>query len=197
MDVTAAKPSQFDTRTIAMLTSLVITVIGPDRPGIVSAVSDKAVEFGANWTDSVMANFAGQFAGIVQLQVAAAHCEALMAALRSLESPGMRIAVAKGGAGGDANATATAARHLMLDLVGNDRPGIIHSISSQLAQRGVSIEKLQTEVVSGAWSGEQMFQMKALLLVPAALDVDALRAGLEGLANELMVDITIDDGQGV
>ena len=175
-----------------MLTSLVITIIGPDRPGIVSAVSDKAVEFGANWTDSLMANFAGQFAGIVQLQVSSQQSEALMAALRSLESPGMRIAVAQGGEG----PSAATMRRLKLDLVGNDRPGIIHSISSQLALRGISIEKLQTDVVSGAWSGEQMFQMKAMLAVPASLDTDELRGGLEGLANELMVDITIAGGQG-
>ena len=175
-----------------MLTSLVITVIGPDRPGIVSAVSDKAVEFGANWTDSLMANFAGQFAGIVQLQLPSDKCEALMAALRSLDSPAMRVAVARGGDGSAANAV----RHLQLDLVGNDRPGIIHSISSQLAQRGISIEKLQTEVISGAWSGEQMFQMNARLLVPLSLDTDELRQGLESLANELMVDITMDDGHG-
>ena len=175
-----------------MLTSLVITVIGPDRPGIVSAVSDKAVEFGANWTDSLMANFAGQFAGIVQLQVPVQQCEALMVALRSLDSPGMRVAVARGGDGSGANAV----RHLKLDLVGNDRPGIIHSISNQLAQRGISIEKLQTEVISGAWSGEQMFQMNARLFVPLSLDTDELRQGLESLANELMVDITMDDGHG-
>ena len=175
-----------------MLTSLVITVIGPDRPGIVSAVSDKAVEFGANWTDSLMANFAGQFAGIVQLQVPEQQCDALMAALLALESPGMRISVAKGNDGKNAGAI----RHLKLDLVGNDRPGIIHSISSQLARRGISIEKLQTEVVSGAWSGEQMFQMNARLLVPLSLDTDELRSGLESLANELMVDITMDDARG-
>ena len=175
-----------------MLTSLVITVIGPDRPGIVSAISDKAVEFGANWTDSLMANFVGQFAGIVHLQVPAQHGEALRAALLELESPGMRIAVARGG---DAPA-AGAVRHLKLDLIGNDRPGIIHSISSQLALRGISIENLQTAVVNGAWSGEQMFQMNARLVVPMALDADELRTGLESLANELMVDITIDDGRG-
>jgi glycine cleavage system regulatory protein len=172
-----------------MLTSLVITVIGPDRPGIVSAISDKAVEFGANWTDSLMANFAGQFAGIVQLQVPAQRCEELMVALRTLDSPGMRVAVAIG-----ERLAAVASRRLKLDLVGNDHPGIIHSISSQLARRGISIEKLQTLVVSGAWSGEQMFQMNASLIVPLALDTDELRAGLESLANELMVDITFDDG---
>ena len=78
--------------------SLVVTVVGPDRPGLVSAISDKAVEFDANWADSVMSNFAGQFAGIVQLQVGPEKCDALIAALQSLESlesPQMRISVAK------------------------------------------------------------------------------------------------------
>ena len=175
-----------------MMTSLVITIIGPDRPGIVSAVSEKAAEFDANWADSVMANLAGQFAGIVHLQVPAKNADALMAALRDLESPAMRIAVAKG-----SEATGVApTRRLKLDLVGQDRPGIIRSIANQLAQRGISIEKLKTEIASGAMSGEQMFHMNASLLVPAGLDENEMRSGLEGLANELMVDITIDDGRG-
>ncbi len=175
------------------MTSLVITMIGPDRPGLVSVVSDKAAEHGANWADSLMANFAGQFAGIVQLDVPAENCDALIAALRDLESAELRIVVATAQSGGKAPAT----RRLKLDLVGNDRPGIIHSISSQLAQHGVSIDKLQTRVASGAMSGEQMFQMNAQLTVPLALDADVLRAGLEGLANELMVDITFDSADAL
>lgn len=172
-----------------MITSIVVTVIGPDRPGLVSAISDKATEHGANWADSLMANLAGQFAGIVHLQVPTRNADALMAALRGLESPGMRIAVAKG----DDGAAGLPSRRIRLDLVGQDRPGIIHSISSQLAQRGVSIEKLQTQIASGAMSGEQMFQMHAVLLVPAGLDDESLRDGLESLANELMVDISLDN----
>ena len=171
------------------LVSLVVTIVGPDRPGLVSAISDKAVEFDANWADSVMSNFAGQFAGIVQLQVRPEKYDELITALRTLESPQMRISVAKGGAASSAIKT----RRLKLDLVGHDRPGIIHSISSQLAKRQISIEKLETHIVSGAMSGEQMFQMKALLLVPVTLDESELRDGLEGLANELMVDISFDD----
>ena len=171
-----------------MTTSLVVTLVGPDRPGLVSALSDKAVEFGANWADSVMSNFAGQFAGIVQLEVRLENRDALIAAIRSLESPEMRISVAQGGNAGKPGST----RRLKLDLVGHDRPGIIHSISSQLARRQISIEKLETHIVSGAMSGEQMFQMNAVLLVPPALDDDELRRGLEGLANELMVDISLD-----
>ena len=170
------------------MTSLVITLIGPDRPGIVSAVSDAATAHGANWTDSLMANFAGQFAGIVQLDVPGAACDALMTALRALQSPTLHITLALAPGASAANAT----RRLTLDLLGHDRPGIIQSISSQLAAHGVSIDTLTTHIASGAMSGEQMFQMNAQLTVPQALDVDTLQAALEGLANELMVDISFD-----
>ncbi len=172
------------------MTSLVVTLIGPDRPGMVSALSDAATAHGANWTDSLMANFAGQFAGIVQLDVPAGKCDALLAALRALESPGLLITVARAAG----STTAAPTRRLTLELLGHDRPGIIHSISSQLAQHGVSIEKLQTHIASGAMSGEQMFHMNAQLTVPRALDTDTLRNSLEGLANELMVDISFADG---
>jgi glycine cleavage system regulatory protein len=170
------------------MTSLVVTLIGPDRPGMVSALSDAASAHGANWTDSLMANFAGQFAGIVQLDVPAVASDALMAALRALESPNLHITVARA----DATRAATATRRVTLDLVGHDRPGIIHSISTQLARHGVSIDTLTTHISSGAMSGEQMFQMNARLTVPAGLDAATLQAGLESLANELMVDIAFD-----
>jgi glycine cleavage system regulatory protein len=170
------------------MTSLVVTLIGPDRPGMVNAVSDQATAHGANWTDSLMANFAGQFAGIVQLDVPPAQCEGLMAALRSLESAGLHIQVARS----EGAAPAPDTRRITLDLLGQDRPGIIQSISSQLARHGVSIDKLTTHIVSGAMSGEQMFQMHAALTVPASLELASLQEALESLANELMVDIAFD-----
>jgi len=172
-----------------MITSLVVTIVGPDRPGLVSAISDKAAEFGANWADSLMANLADQFAGILLLKVPSRNADMLVAALESLRSTTMHIAVARGGAA----ASSKAARRIKLELVGQDRPGIIRSISSELAKHGVSIEKLQTRIASGAMSGEQMFHMNAALSVPTTLTEDSLRTALEGLANELMVDISLDD----
>ncbi len=170
------------------MTSLVITLTGPDRPGLVNALSNTAAEHGANWADSVMANFAGEFAGIVHLEVPPENCAALVSALRALDAPDLRILVSVARNAGRAAAT----RRLKLDLVGNDRPGIIHAISSQLALHGVGIDTMQTHIASGPWSGEQMFNMTADLTVPAGLDPDKLRAGLEGLANELMVDLSFE-----
>ena len=170
------------------MSAIVVTLIGPDRPGVVRAISDKAAEHGANWTDSVMANFAGQFAGIVHLQVPAANSAALLAALRALESDDLHVQVAQAQ---DA-APAPAPRRLHLSLVGHDRPGIIHSISNRLAAQGVSIDTMKTHIASGAMSGEQMFHLDAQLTVPQDLDTDTLQGGLESLANELMVDIEFD-----
>jgi glycine cleavage system regulatory protein len=172
-----------------MITSLVLTVIGPDKPGLVSAISDRATAFGANWLESRMANLSGQFAGIVHLHVPPANADPLIAALRELESQGLSVTISKS-RGGRADSSS---RLLKLELVGQDRPGIVRDISRALAVRGVSIDELATECVSGSWSGENLFQAKAQLRVPAAVATEELRRILERLANELMVDLSLEE----
>ncbi len=171
-----------------MATSLVLTVIGRDRPGLVSALSDQAAAFGANWLESRMAHLAGHFAGIVHLEVADERVEPLIAALRALDAVGLRV---------DATRTAapsgTGGRTLALELVGQDKPGIVRDVSRALAGHGVSIESFESEVVSGAMSGEAMFRARARVRVPAAVSVDSLRQTMEALANELMVDLELAD----
>jgi methionyl-tRNA formyltransferase len=173
-----------------MNTSLVVTVIGADRPGIVSLLSDRARGLGANWTASRMASLAGQFAGIVHFEVARENADALADALAELEASGLRIQIARS----DATPPATGRRTMKLELLGHDRPGIVRDLSGALAERGVSIEELQTGIVSAAMSAEQHFTVKATLAVPNALSDHDLRHALEGLANEMMVDIAIGAG---
>jgi methionyl-tRNA formyltransferase len=172
-----------------MNVSLVITVIGPDRAGIVSTLADCGREFGANWAESRMASLAGQFAGIVRWEVPTEKTEAMALALRELERSGLRIVIAKG----EGAPAAPERRLINLELVGHDRPGIVHEVARTFSDHGVSIEDLHTELTSGAWSGEQLFKATALLSVPTALSVDELRRALEGLANELMVDLTLNE----
>ncbi len=64
-------------------------------------------------------------------------------------------------------------------------------MSGSLAQLGVSIEELHTEIVSGAMTAEHRFKVKADLLVPQSVGNDALRHALEALASEMMVDIAL------
>ena len=48
-----------------MQTQIVLTLIGPDRPGLVEALSDEIARVGGNWEQSRMARLADQFAGIL------------------------------------------------------------------------------------------------------------------------------------
>jgi methionyl-tRNA formyltransferase len=170
-----------------MTTSLVVTAIGSDRPGIVNLLSDVAQRFGANWAGSRMASLAGQFAGMVHFEVSDQDAEPLATALRGLEASGLRVVIARG----EATAAPASRRMVRLKLVGHDRPGIIRDLSGSLVKRGVSIEELHTQVASAAMSAEHLFEVSALLGVPEALSNDELQQGLEALANEMMVDIEL------
>ena len=154
-------------------------------------LADRGRAFDANWAESRMASLAGQFAGIVRWEVPADKAESMAAALRELEASGLRIVIAQV----PSKRLAGDRRLMNLELVGHDRPGIVQEVSRALLDRDVSIEELETEFTSGAWSGEQLFKAVALLSVPHALTVDALRSALENLANEFMVDLAAHGGE--
>jgi len=168
-----------------MMTSLVVTLIGADRPGIVSMVSERARGHGANWAGSSLASLAGQFAGMVHFEVPAENAEALAGALKGLEAAGLSVVIVRS----DSAPAPVRGRAMRLELVGHDRPGIVRDLSASLAERGVSIHELRTEIASAAMSAENLFKMKALIVVPDALPDDELRRALESLANEMMVDL--------
>ena len=173
-------------------TSLVVTAIGGDRPGIVSQLSERAQGFGANWAGSRMANLAGQFAGMVHFEVPAPNAEPLAQALRGLESSGLQVVIAK-----SETPPAPAGRRMVkLELTGLDRPGIVRDLSRSLAERGVSIDDLHTEIVDDGASAEHLFKVKALLVVPESLPAETLRGALDALANEMMVDIALGGHAG-
>ncbi len=161
------------------MASLILTVIGPDRPGLVRALSEAVAARGGSWLESRMARLAGQFAGIVLVDAP----QSLVNDLRALEGQGLRIAVQSG------EATAAVGERLTLEVVGNDRPGIVRDITAVVAANGINIEELTTGVLSGSFSGETLFKATASLRAPNAAAVEAMRAGLERLGNELMVDI--------
>jgi glycine cleavage system regulatory protein len=164
------------------MASLILTVVGPDRPGLVRALSETVAASGGSWLESRMARLAGQFAGIVLVDAP----NSLLDDLRVLESQGLRIVVQPGT---PAAAAEPAHPRLALEVVGNDRPGIVRDISKVLAEHALNIEELSTSIVSGSFSGETLFRVTALLRAPDAAAIEAARAGLEQLGNELMVDI--------
>src|SRR5450755_1475198 len=138
------------------MASLILTVIGPDRPGLVRALAHAVAAHGGSWLESRMARLAGHFAGIVMVEAP----ESLLADLHALEREGLRIVVETGtvrevrggetGAGetgtGETGDGAPPGERLAVEVIGNDRPGIVRDVAGVLAEHGVNIEELTTRV---------------------------------------------------
>jgi glycine cleavage system regulatory protein len=169
------------------MATLVLTVIGDDRAGLVSALADVVADHGGNWERSQMAELAGKFAGIVMVTVPDQQVDALAAALEPLH--GLLDVMVQRADGPGEHESVT---RLELELMGTDRPGIVHDISHVLAEHGVNIEVLETATRDAPMTGGRLFEATAVLEVPASTDVEALRTSLEALANELMVDLDLD-----
>jgi glycine cleavage system regulatory protein len=173
-----------------MTTSIVLTFIGHDRPGLVNAISERVVASGGTWLESRLAHLAGEFAGILLVRIPEPNIAGLTVALRDLEATGLRIAVE----------TSTGAeiprsrKTIKLELVGNERPGIVRDVTQALTQLGVNIEEFSSSIEGAAFSGAEMFRASAQLRVPDDLASDDLRRTLERLAAEIMVDLTVTAG---
>lgn len=174
---------------------LVLTIIGSDRPGLVELVSKTVTAHQGNWESSRMARMAGRFAGILQVSVPAEHADRLAAGLAALEEHDLRVVVER--AASEPAAEPSAGNLLRVEMVGNDRPGIIRDVSSALAHRGINVELLATECAAAPMSGGMLLKVTAQVRVPSELSSDALRQILEQRASDFMVEVVrLGDGPG-
>ncbi|MNP09901.1 hypothetical protein D3C76_1020240 [compost metagenome] len=165
---------------------LVLTVIAPDKAGQVERIAECIAEHNGNWLESRMSRMAGQFAGILKVAVPAESYEELVRALEALSKHDIRVLIAKSGI--DPSCTW---KPIAMELVGNDRPGIVRDITRLLAEQGVNVERLSTDVRPAPMSSEPLFHADALLAMPLTLSLDVLQAKLEELADDLMVELKL------
>lgn len=166
------------------MTTLVLTVVGNDRHGLVAAVAEVVAARGGNWESSQLAELRGAFAGIIEVTAPPSRVEGLRAALIGLDGLlTVGIVVAAEGA--------APARLWEFRVLGNDRPGIVRDVSSVLSAHGVSIEKMTTETRDAAMAGGRLFEATVSARVAASTDLDDVIAALERLAAEIQVDVTL------
>lgn len=170
------------------MATLVLTVIGDDRSGLVNALAQVVADGGGNWESSHLAELAGKFAGIVVVSVPDERAQELSAALRPLAGL-LDVTVHAGQTKADAPGAAD--KPLTLELIGNDRPGIVREISGVLTRHRLSIAEMATATREAPMAGGRLFEARLVAPLPAEADLDAVRADLERLAHEILVDITV------
>lgn len=171
------------------MATLVLTLVGTDRAGLVAAVAEVIDAHGGNWEHSELAELAGAFAGVVQVSAPEGGVDDLRAALAAL--PGL-VTVSVPAQGGGA-ARDTTSRPLSFTVLGNDHPGIVHEISAALGSHGVSIDRMTTQTRDAAMAGGRLFEATVSAVVPPTVEVADVIADLERIAAELQVEVAARD----
>ena len=171
-----------------MRTSLVLTVLGDDRPGLIESLSEVLEEHQGNWLDSRMVDLAGKFAGLLKVTVPKAQVDSLVKTLAALQNDGLNILAQ----------TVTevdeleVAGLLQLEVLGPDAPGIIGHITRQLSELKVNIQELVSEQRQAPMSGEYLFFARMTLELPKGISNESVQDALENLSDQLMVDLSFN-----
>ncbi len=175
-----------------MSLELVVTAVGPDRPGIASDFAGHVHAAGANLADTRMVNLRGQFALIALVEGAAT---ALLDVKKRLGEAAPKIGLAiefSSPTPKDRGSNAREGVPFRLKTYSMDQPGIVHRITSYLREQSVNVEELVARLESAPFMGTPIFTMEILMLVPKNVNVKALRVALEELGDTLNCDVDID-----
>lgn len=169
--------------------NIVFTLSGTDRIGIVDEITRSLLELGGNIETSKMARLGGEFAVLMLVSLPADKGNALQTTVADLTSRGYKVTTTP--TGEDGTPTHLGWLPYRIEVQGADHEGIVHNIAHALAQKGISIETMDTGNSRAPNSGALLFTMNALVLVPPGLDEDLWRAELENTGHEQHVDITV------
>jgi glycine cleavage system regulatory protein len=173
------------------MATLILSVIGSDRPGLTQALASAVLSAGGNWLESHLSRLGGLYVGSVLIELEADSIEALRAAVQAVDTQGLEVRIAPAveapNAGGD---------EILFSLVGQDRLGIVRQVTAVLSGLEVNIEAFDTRISAEPHSGAPLFHLDARLRLPSTLGAEAVQLALEAISAEIMVDISLAPAKG-
>lgn len=166
-----------------MNTRVILSAVGSDRPGLTQALADAVFAAGGNWLESHLSRLGGKYVGSVLVELDDARLPELESATAGIDGSGLHVSIVPAGEEPDA-----AAESLVIEVVGQDRPGIVRQVTTVLAGLGVNIEDFETHIDRGAESGALIFRAEARVNLPQGQSRDAVQDALEAISGEIMVD---------
>lgn len=160
---------------------LIMTVLGNDRQGLVNQLAQTVADHGGNWLESRMARLAGQFAGVVRIQCPEGKVDALVA---TLNEAGLNIRVAR-----ESAAEYPTLRIIQIEVMGNDRPGIVRELTTAISQAGGNVEEFSTGLESAPMSGHPLFRATGSVSIGVDDSLETLQQAIEQLGEDLTVDL--------
>ncbi|MFM2221490.1 MAG: hypothetical protein RLZZ553_1238 [Verrucomicrobiota bacterium] len=167
-----------------MKKTLIMTILGTDRSGLVRSIAAAVAAHGASWQESRMARMAGQFAGILRVDCPSENVANLSSTLEGLACEGIKIHLIQ-----EPTPDQDDRRVWHIDVLANDRAGIVHELTKAIALCGGNVEELITGLESAAMSGHPLFRATGKVSLSGEAGESALRAAIEDLSDDLSVEI--------
>jgi len=164
--------------------SILISVLGDDKPGLLDSLSEIIVSNEGDWIESNMFTVEAKFAGILRVNVPSKNAEKLMKELTSSKL-GLQIACEE-----TAPVKFSDFKSYNIELIGQNHVGIINKLSHVLTyELKANVEGIKTEIIDASMSGEQLFKAQITLHLPKSVDERLIKDKLELIADEMMVEI--------
>src|SRR5262245_32800702 len=110
-----------------MQTSVILSAVGSDRPGLTQGLAEAVFAAGGNWLESHLSHLGGKYVGSILVELDAARLGQLNEAVARLNASGLHVSIAPAG-----DEPAAKGRPLSFELVAQDRPGIVHEVTAVL-----------------------------------------------------------------
>lgn len=177
-----------------MRKQLILTASGRDRPGVLEEVTRLIVRHHGNVETSRFQRLGGDFAMLMFVTAPEEQIEKLRGVLGELHFAKFDVQTRLTEA---PNIAEDGAAECAITVLGADHLGIIHEITRYLADQGINVERMNTEVTAAPMSGTPLFSMSAVVRVPSKLSVDDLREALDYIGEELCVDTQVFTDEAV
>ncbi|WP_026377421.1 glycine cleavage system protein R [Aestuariibacter salexigens] len=163
---------------------IIFTLVGADKPGLIESLAKTVYQYGGNWLRSNFSHMAGHFAGFVEIDLPEEQHQALIDAFNA--HPDLKITLMSA-AGREAKFPNTA----VINIMGNDKPGIVQEVTGVLNQFNINIRSFDSVCESAPNWGSELFKAQAVIAIPDDFDLDTLAERLEHIANDMVVDIDL------
>lgn len=166
-----------------------LTIIGRDRPGIVSQVTEILFQGGFNIADSSCSILGGQFSMILiisnpEITTTEQFCDTF----KPLEDNSLSVYIRTLKPGGEVRPELEGDL-CMISVYGADKPGIVYQVAKELGERNINITDLNTKLIGDKENPVYVMMLEAML--PENTEVEEVETWMQELKQKLQVDISV------
>jgi glycine cleavage system transcriptional repressor len=169
---------------------LVLSALGPDRPGLVHEVTDFLTERGANIEDSRMVVLGAEFGILILVSGTADVMDRITRDAKSLEERTKFGVIVRPTKSPEEHRRA-AVIPCVVTAEALDHEGIVRAVALAISRMGINIVSLETTAYNAPITGSPLFRLEATIDLPSGVSLGELRARMDEVARTESLDLTV------